>query len=68
MTEHPSPTQPAVEKLTYSMAELCTALGLCPTTIWRLEKRGLLRPIAGIRHKLFAKTEVERFLTGKTRV
>ena len=61
----PETTQPTVEKLAYNRAELCAALGLCPTTLWRLEKAGLLRPVAGIRHKLFSKVEVARFLAGK---
>ena len=62
------PTQPAlnnVEKLAYNTAELCAALGLCQTTLWRLNHRGLLRPIPGLRHRLYAKTEVQRFLSGK---
>lgn len=60
----PTPT-PTVEKLAYNTAELCAALGLCQTTLWRLNHRGLLRPIPGLRHKLYAKTEVQRFLVGK---
>jgi len=56
---------PTVEKLTYSTADLCSALGLSSVTLWRLSRRGLLRPIQGIRHRLYAKTEVQRFLSGK---
>ena len=66
MDEQPSPhPTPVVEKLAYNTAELCSALGISPVTIWRLNRRGLLRPIYGLRHKLYAKAEVQRFLSGK---
>ena len=54
-----------VEKLAYNKRELCAALGLCDTTLWRLEKLGRLNPVPGIRHKLYSKAEVARFLAGK---
>ena len=65
MNEQPTHPTATAEKLAYNTAELCSALGLCPTTIWRLNQRGLLRPIPGLRHKIYAKTEVQRFLAGK---
>jgi hypothetical protein len=65
MDKQLTPTTATVEKLAYNTAELCAALGLCETTIWRLAQRGLLRPIPGLRHKLYAKAEVQRFLSGK---
>ena len=54
-----------LERLAFTKSELCSALGLAPISIYRLEQRGLLRPIAGIRHKLFAVAEVNRFLAGR---
>ena len=54
-----------VAKLAYTLRELCAALGLCRVTLYRLEQRGLLRPVPGIRHKLYARAEVDRFLSGK---
>lgn len=60
-------TQPAalpVERLAFSSRELCAAIGVSPVTLWRLEKRGLLRPVQGIRHKLYAVAEVKRFIGG----
>ena len=59
-------TAPPVEKLAYSTQELCAALGLSDVTLWRLAKRGLLNPVPGIRHRLYSRVEVERFLAGKT--
>lgn len=53
-----------VEKLAYNKRELCAALGLCDTTLWKLEKLGRLRPIPGIRHKIYSRAEVSRFLEG----
>lgn len=58
----PEPLSPSKTKLAYSLAELMTELGLCKTTIWRLEVRGLLRPVPYVRHKIYAREEVERFL------
>lgn len=54
-----------LERLTYTKAELCKALRLSPTTLWRLEKKGLLEPIPGLRHKIFSRNAVERFIDGK---
>ncbi len=57
-------TVPA-QKLAYTLSELCAALGLCRVTLYRLEQRGLLRPVPGIRHKLYSRAEVDRFLNGR---
>ena len=65
MNANPTQPTPTVEKLAYNTAELCAALGLCETSLWRLRRRNLLRPIPGLRHKLYAKSEVQRFLVGK---
>lgn len=53
---------PTLQKLAYTKNELAAELGLSTVTIWRLERRGLLRPVPGIRHKLYARKEIERFL------
>ena len=52
-----------VARLVYTKAELTQALGLSSITIHRLEQRGLLNPVQGVRHKLFALAEVDRFLS-----
>jgi predicted DNA-binding transcriptional regulator AlpA len=62
-TSAPIPTA-AVEKMAFSTTELCVALGVSRVTIYRLEKRGILRPVPGIRHKVWPRREVERFLNG----
>ena len=54
-----------IERLTYSTREACTALGVSPVTLWRLEKRGLLRPVAGLRTKLWPITELKAFVEGR---
>lgn len=51
-----------VPRFTYTKAELAKALGLSSITIYRLEQRGLLHPVQGIRHKLFTIAEVDAFL------
>ena len=61
-TDTTTEAAPKLERLAYTKSELGQALGLSPVTIYRLEQRGLLRPVEGIRHKLFSVTEVNRFL------
>jgi hypothetical protein len=53
------------EKLAFSKTELAASLGLSQVTLWRLEKRGLLKSVVGIRNKRYARAEVERFLEGR---
>jgi DNA-binding transcriptional MerR regulator len=56
------------EKLAFTRREVQAALGgISTVTLWRLEKRGLLRPVQGIRHRIYARTEIERFLDRQTR-
>jgi hypothetical protein len=56
---------PMVERLAYTKAELMVCLSLSPVTLWRLEQRGLLRSIPGVRHKIFSVAEVNRFVSGR---
>ena len=56
---------PAIERLAFSGEEIQRALGVSSVTLWRLEKRGLLRPLPGLRRKLYATSEVQRFLSGR---
>jgi hypothetical protein len=60
-----TPAQP-VEKLVYNTDELCAAIDVCSVTLWRLEKKGLIRCVPGLRHKRYSKTEVARYLAGAT--
>lgn len=54
-------TDPQVPKLTYNAREVCSALGISITTLWRLEKRGFLAPLPGLRHKLYPASAVRAF-------
>jgi hypothetical protein len=49
-------------RLALTRREACAALGISETSIWRLEARGLLRPVKHLRHRLYAVKEIERFL------
>jgi excisionase family DNA binding protein len=49
-------------RLAYSVSEVAEMLGVSYVTVYRLIQRGLLRCSSACRHKLIAKTEVERFL------
>uniref|UniRef100_UPI00404A0AC1 hypothetical protein n=1 Tax=Cephaloticoccus sp. TaxID=1985742 RepID=UPI00404A0AC1 len=61
-TEHPPASPDGVLRLTYTKRELCAALHLSPVTLWRLEQRGVLMPLRGLRHKIYPVSVVERFL------
>jgi excisionase family DNA binding protein len=54
------------EKLLLSRTEAAEALGICPTTIWKLVKRGELHPIYIGDRPLFPRLELERFVTEAT--
>jgi hypothetical protein len=60
----PAPA-PIKHKLVYPLDELMAELGVCKTTVWRWEALGLLKPVPYLRHKIYAREEVERFLKGQ---
>lgn len=53
---------PLTEKFAFSLHEVCQILGVCAVTVWRLEKRGRLRSVPGLRCKIYPRAEIERFL------
>lgn len=53
---------PALPKLAYTTNEAAEMLGVNPATIWRLTKRGLLRPSKGIRYARYTLEELQRYL------
>ena len=61
-------TRKPVGRLTYTMREACEALGVGPTTLYRLEKRKLLRSVQGLRHKRYSIEEIKRFIAGSVSV
>ncbi len=70
ISQSPSPapeTAPAaVERLTYSVEESATALGVSKPTIYRLLARRILRPVPGLRHKRIPCQQVRRLAAGET--
>ena len=59
----PAPALPAKEaRLAYNTAETARLLGVNRATLWRLCKRGLIRPSIACRRPLFPLEEIERFL------
>lgn len=56
-----------VERITYTGQEAAAALGVSGTTLWRWEKRGLIKPVPGIRLKLFSVAELKRFASASRR-
>jgi Helix-turn-helix domain len=49
----------------FKLKEACAYLGgLAPITVRRLIARGLIKRVPAIRHLLFAKAELDRFLDG----
>ncbi len=49
-------------RLAYSLKETAVMLGISYPTVYRLNKRGLLRSSGALRHKLIPRAEIERFL------
>lgn len=57
-----SETPSRTERLVLNRREACVALGLSATSMWRLEARGLIRPVPHLRTKLYSLVELQRFL------
>ena len=56
---------PQIEVLALNKRQVCAALGgISETTLWRLEKRGLLAPVPGVRNKLYSVEAVRDFVRG----
>lgn len=53
---------PPATRLAYTKAQLLDVLPVSSTTLWRWEKRGILMPIPGIRHKLYSVAAVRRIV------
>jgi hypothetical protein len=58
--------EPTPPLLTYTTAQVCAALQISPTTLWRLEQRGLLAPIPHLRHKRYSVAAVQKFASSAT--
>ena len=54
-------------KLAYNTSEAAKALGVSVRSLKRLEQRGLLRPSAALRCKLYSHQELTRFLEETSR-
>ena len=57
-----SPTE--IPKLTYSIPEVCEALQISRTTLWKLVKSRRLKPVRIGRRVLFPVRAVDEFLNG----
>jgi hypothetical protein len=55
-------TKTRIEKKGYKRAEAATYLGISKITIDRLTKRGLLHPSRALRHPIYSKDDLDRFL------
>jgi len=51
-----------VEKMGFKRAEAAIYSGVAPVTIDRLTKRGLLHPSRALRHPIYSKDDLDRFL------
>jgi DNA-directed RNA polymerase specialized sigma24 family protein len=51
-----------VERLAYTSEEAAAALDISLVTLWRLERRGLLKPSRALRTPRWARAEIERYL------
>jgi len=53
---------PALPRLAYTTQETAQVLGLSLATIRRLIRKGRLRTVPGIRHRMVPLTEIEKLL------
>jgi DNA-directed RNA polymerase specialized sigma24 family protein len=51
-----------IERLAFNAEETAQTLGISLVTLWRLERRGLLKPSRALRTPRWSRTEIERFL------
>jgi DNA-directed RNA polymerase specialized sigma24 family protein len=58
----PSKSELVLPRMAYTMRETAAILGVEYHTVHRLCARGLIHSSGGLRTKLFATTEIERFL------
>jgi hypothetical protein len=58
--------QARVEKKGFKRAEAAIYLGVTPVTIDRLRKRGLLYPSLALRHPIYSRDDLDRFLRETT--
>ena len=56
------PVESFRDRLALNTTETAKALGVSKVTVYRLWKRGLLRPSLSLRTPLFAVSEIEKFL------
>jgi hypothetical protein len=52
------------ERGAFNTNEAATFLGISTVSLWRLEKRGLIKPIKLLRHNIWPRAELGRFLKG----
>ena len=57
-----SETKTFVEKKGFKRAEAATYLGVTAVSIDRLTKRGLLHPSRALRHPIYSRDDLDRFL------
>jgi len=62
MTTAATDTPAKIDRLAYNAEETAQALNISLVTLWRLEKRGLLKPSRALRTPRWSRTEIERFL------
>lgn len=55
-------TKTQIEKKGFKRAEAAIYLGVAKITIDRLTKRGLLHPSRALRHPIYSKDDLDRFL------
>jgi len=60
-TQTPAPAA-QIEPLAYTSEEAAQALRISLVTLWRLEKRGLLKPSRALRTPRWSRSEIMRFL------
>jgi hypothetical protein len=55
-------TKQPLPRLGFSLDESAQIIGVSYITAYRLNKRGLLKSVGGLRHKIIPLSEIQRFL------
>lgn len=58
-------TETMPDKLAFTLAELRSILSVGKSTIYKLESLGLIWSVPGLRHKIYSRETVLRFLNRK---
>lgn len=64
-TKSVSDTTETLPRLSFTPAETCVLINCSRMSLWRLEQRGLLVPVRHLRHPVYSRAAIDRYLAGE---